>query len=377
MDTKETLEFSLCAIYKNEEKNLKSFLERHIDLFDEFVMVDTGSTDSSNEIVKSYGISHHFFQWINDFSKARNYSLTKATKPFIFVLDIDEHVLKEDLERLKTIIRKTGKDVYSLVQVNFTDSREEIKWKSIETLPEAFRSVAGGYIPSPLFRVFRNHKGVCFHGVIHELVGESVTRLGLSSKVTDIPIYHYGWLDTGRTDEEKNRKKKVYKEMIRKAWENDPSPKMAFYYISSLDDPREKFKLAFRMTKQYPDVKQFWELIALNAVTLRQWARALSYTEKGLLHHPDNDALKAIRIRCLNETAQPQEALDLVDDLINSDPGNPVYRFEKFRSLLMLGRKDEAQAIVRQFPQYFPPELVKKFAETPPDKSKTERKDGT
>ena len=367
MEKNETVEFSLCAIYKNEEKNLETFLKRHIDLFDEFIMVDTGSTDGSNEIVKSYGISHHFFQWVNDFSKARNYSLTKATKPFIFVLDIDEHVLKEDVQRLKTIIRETKKDVYSLVQVNFTEAREDIKWKSAATLPEAFRSVAVGYIPSPLFRVFRNHKGVCFHGAIHELVGESVTRLGLSSKVTDIPIYHYGWLDTGRTDEEKSRKKVLYKEMIRREWEKDPSPKMAFYYISSLDDPNEKIKLAFRMIKQYPDVKQFWELIALNAVTLRQWTRALSYTEKGLERHPGNDALEIIRLRCLNETAQPQKALDLVEGLLKKDPGNPIYWFEKSRSLLMLGRKQEARAIVLQYPQNFPPEMVKKFAEIPPD----------
>ncbi len=359
--TMENIEFSLCAIYKNEEKNLETFLERHIDLFDEFIMVDTGSTDRSNEIVNSYGITQHFFQWVNDFSIARNVSLTKATKPFIIVLDMDEQVLEEDVRRLKTIIRETGKDVYSLVQVNFIDAREDLAWKSIETLPKPFHPVAEGYIPSPLFRVFRNFKGVRFHGIIHELVGESVNRLKLTSKVTDIPIYHYGWIETGRTEEEKNRKKAAYREMIQKAWEADPTPKMAFYYIKSLEDPHEKIKLAYRMSKQYPEVKQFWEILAQSAANLGQWTRALAYSEKGLIRHPGNTSLLANLARCLNETAQPGKALDIVDGLLKKDTGNPVYHFEKFRALSILDRQEEARAVVRQYSQFFPPELLKEL----------------
>lgn len=354
----ENLEFSLCAIYRNEEKNLETFLKRHIDLFDEFVMVDTGSTDRSNEIVKTYGITHHFFQWVNDFSKARNYSLGKAVKPFIIVLDIDEHVLPEDFQRLKTIIRETGKDVYSLVQINFTDVRDDLSWKSIETLPQSFHSTAAGYIPSPLFRVFRNFKGVCFQGMIHELVGESVSRLNLSSKVTDIPIYHYGWNERGRTEEEKKRKKAAYSEMIRRAWEADPSPKMAFYYIKSLEDPRERIKLSYRFSKQQPGIKQFWEILSQDTANLGQWERALSYAEKGLKHHPGNLTLSAVLVRCYNETARPQKALDTVEELLKKDTGNPIYYFEKFRSLLMLNRKSEADILIRDLPRNFPPDLA-------------------
>lgn len=354
----ENIEFSLCAIYKNEEKNLETFLKRHIDLFDEFVMVDTGSTDRGNEIVESYGISRHFFQWANDFSKARNFSLTKATRSFIIVLDIDEHVLPEDFQRLKAIIRETGKDVYSLVQVNFTDARDDLSWKSIETLPQSFHSAAAGYIPSPLFRVFRNFKGVCFHGIIHELVGESVSRLKLSSRVTDIPIYHYGWIERGRTEEEKEKKKVAYREMIRGAWEADPSPKMAFYYIKSLEDPRERIKLSYRLSRQHPGIKQFWEILSQDTANLGQWERSLSYAEKGLKHHPGNVSLSATLARCFNETAQPQRALDIVEGLLKVDAGNAVYYFEKFRSLLMLNRTDEANVLIRNLPRDFPPDLA-------------------
>lgn len=357
----EPLEFSLCALYKNEERNLEKFLQNHTGLFDEWVMVDTGSTDRSNDIVKSFGITPHFFQWVNHFSIARNYSLTKATKPFIVVLDMDEQVLKEDFERLKTIIKESGKDVYSLLQVNFTPDRGDLNWKSVRTLPSRFHELAPGYIPSPLFRVFRNHKGVEFNGKIHELVGDSVSRLKLSSKITDVPIYHYGWLEA-RTDEEKKRKKETYREMIKQAWESDQSPKMAFYYLKTLEDSQEKIRLGFKLTKQFPRIKQYWEVMVGAAIELEQWDRALSYIQKGLNHHPGNTTLMSAQARCLNETAQPGQALEIVERLMRDDPGNPAYWFEKFRSLLMLGRKQEAQTLTRQFPPDFPPALARELS---------------
>jgi predicted Zn-dependent protease len=119
--------------------------------------------------------------------------------------------------------------------------------------------------------------------------------------------------------------------------------------------------MAYRMSKQYPDVKQFREIMAQTAANLGQWVRALSYAEKGLQHHPQNIALMATQVRCLNETAQPQEALDIVENLLKKDRANPVYWFEKFRALVLLNRQQEARAIVQQFPQYFPPELVEEL----------------
>ncbi len=355
------IEFSLCAIYKNEERNLDTFLKRHIDLFDELVMVDTGSTDRSNEITASYGIPYHFFQWVNDFSKARNYSLSKATKPYIFVLDMDEYVPAEEFQRLKEIIGETQRDVYSLRQINFVNTGGDLEWKSIETLPNEFHSVSEGYIVSPLFRVFRNFKGAYFHGIIHELLGESVEKLKLSSKITDIPIYHYGWIETGRTEEEKRQKRVAYHAMIKRSWEADPSPKMAFYYIKTLDDRKERIKLCYGMIKAYPEVKQFWEIIASNSAELGQWKRALSYVEKGLQLHPGNVSLMATGVRCLNETAQPAKALAWADELLKKDAWNPAYWFEKFRALILLDRKTEAQKLATQFPTQFPIELAKEL----------------
>lgn len=359
-DTKK-IEFSLCTIYKNEERNLEKFITDHRDLVDEMILVDTGSTDRSNDIVRSFGLDYHFFAWTHNFAEARNFSLTKATKPWIIVLDIDEQVLAEDFARLTAFMQEKQKDAYSLKQINFTDSYQDMNWKSIKTLPEAFHGLADGYIVSPLIRVFRNIDGVHFQGAIHELVGPSLHQLNLTSCLTDVPIYHLGWVGAARSDEEKQRKRHAYRKLIMREWEKDPTPKMAFYYLSTLEKPEEKLRMAFKLAKIHPEVKQFWEEMTRSAAALDQWPRALSYADKGLTHHPGHVPLLVVKAGALNETGQPKKALDILEPLLKKDPNHPVYWFEKLKALILLQRKDEAQSLSRQLPPQFPPALVQEF----------------
>lgn len=70
---------SLSMIVKNEEKFLPDCLESVKGLVDEIVIVDTGSTDTTKEIAARYGARIFDFEWIGDFSAARNYSLGQCT----------------------------------------------------------------------------------------------------------------------------------------------------------------------------------------------------------------------------------------------------------------------------------------------------------
>lgn len=87
---------SICVIAKNEEKHMENFLsaiKEHMSNYPhEVVIVDTGSTDRTVEIAKKYTDKVFFFEWINDFSAARNYSISKANNDWILVLDCDEYI---------------------------------------------------------------------------------------------------------------------------------------------------------------------------------------------------------------------------------------------------------------------------------------------
>ena len=81
---------SLCMIVKNEEDVIGRCLESVKDIADEIIIVDTGSSDNTIEIVSRYTKKIYHFLWIDDFSAARNFSFSKATKDYILWLDADD-----------------------------------------------------------------------------------------------------------------------------------------------------------------------------------------------------------------------------------------------------------------------------------------------
>jgi len=95
---------SLCVICKNEEKNIGNLLKSvQGDLFDEIVIVDTGSTDRTLEVIEYYTNPTpkvHVFKWINHFSAARNNSFSHAKSEYIMWLDSDDIVKPEDYQKL-------------------------------------------------------------------------------------------------------------------------------------------------------------------------------------------------------------------------------------------------------------------------------------
>lgn len=103
-------------IVKNEEDKIKRCLDSVEGLFDEIIIVDTGSKDKTKEIVKNYTDKIYDFKWVDDFSKARNYAFSKATKEYILWLDADDVVIEEELKKLKDLKKNFDKsvDIYML-----------------------------------------------------------------------------------------------------------------------------------------------------------------------------------------------------------------------------------------------------------------------
>lgn len=166
---------SLCMITKNEEKNIKACLDSMVNITDEIIIVDTGSTDRTIEIAKSYGAKVFSYKWNDDFSEARNISLEKATKDWIIVLDGDEVLPKEDGKKLKNIINATSMEALYLRLENIVDNK---------SLGDAV-----------VLRVFRNNKLYRFRNKMHEQVIFSIEENGGKDKIqaTNLKILHYGY----------------------------------------------------------------------------------------------------------------------------------------------------------------------------------------
>lgn len=90
---------SLCMIVKDEESVLDRCLASLADLMDEIIIVDTGSTDRTKEIAARYTDQIYDFVWVNDFSAARNFAFSKASKDYIYTADADEVLDAENHRR--------------------------------------------------------------------------------------------------------------------------------------------------------------------------------------------------------------------------------------------------------------------------------------
>ena len=88
------MNITLYAICKNEEENVEKFIENS-KKFSHTVVVDTGSTDNTVQLLKDAGIQvyeHSQTREEFDFSKARNQALSYITTDWALSLDFNETI---------------------------------------------------------------------------------------------------------------------------------------------------------------------------------------------------------------------------------------------------------------------------------------------
>ena len=77
-------------IVKNEQDILFNCMNSLVKIADEFIVVDTGSTDDTKRVAAHFTDKIYDFKWVNDFSAARNFAFSKASCDYIYTADADE-----------------------------------------------------------------------------------------------------------------------------------------------------------------------------------------------------------------------------------------------------------------------------------------------
>jgi len=171
-------------IVKDEEKHLARCLSSVKDVADEIVIVDTGSNDKTLEIAGSFGAKIFHFDWVNDFSAARNFALSRCTCDWILYLDADEELNPGCIKEVNKYKTHTPVGIYCTV-------------KSLGS-----SSVNGSVMKYP--RLFSNTPGVVFNGKVHEQIIDSLKKNKISLIDSEIEIIHHGYV----LDEDGMREKK-------------------------------------------------------------------------------------------------------------------------------------------------------------------------
>jgi Flp pilus assembly protein TadD len=216
-------------IVKDEEHCIATAIGSVALIADQVVVVDTGSSDGTVTLARSLGAKVYEHEWRDDFSAARNESLRRCRSDWIFVLDADEVVAQEDLDRLRSLTETRETVAYRFVSRNYGFNRELTGWTPCDPRDPYARDCPGWH-PSIKTRLFRRHPEIRFEGRIHELVMKSLDNLGVARVLCDIPIHHYG---RAQSPEQFRRKQTYYLELARKKIQEDPADAKSYFELAN------------------------------------------------------------------------------------------------------------------------------------------------
>lgn len=177
---------SVVIITCNEEKNIGRTLES-VRWADEIILVDSGSTDRTLEIARSFGdkVKVSSEPW-KGFPAQKNSAIAKATGDWVLSLDADEPVETALADEIRALLAQgPDQDGYQIPRKNFLFGR----WIRY-----------GGWYPDPKLRLFRRGKGRFDDRRVHEsmVVEGPVGRLRHA-------ILHYAYDDLAGYIEHNNR----------------------------------------------------------------------------------------------------------------------------------------------------------------------------
>ncbi|MEE4563286.1 glycosyltransferase [Paenibacillus polymyxa] len=261
-----TKSISLCMIVKNEEQVLSRCLESVKDVVNEIIIVDTGSTDTTLDIARNYTDKIYSFEWVNDFSAARNESIKYANSDYILVLDADEQLeagadFQKDLEK--------NRDYYLLRIIN------EISWDRNFT----FAAI----------RLFKNHISLKYENRLHEhlniINGTANYTMGESNQL----IHHVGYTDDKMLEKDKHKRNLPLMEL--EVAENPTAYNLynmgkTYFAIQEYGKAVEYFRKAYPLSKDRIFLPELLTKLAYALAEMKRLEDALSVLTDGVMMFP-------------------------------------------------------------------------------------------
>jgi tetratricopeptide (TPR) repeat protein len=296
------VKISACLIVKDEEAVLDKCLKSLQGVVDEIVVVDTGSKDRTVEIAQSYGAVIGHFKWTNDFSAARNYSLSLSSGDWSLWIDADEQLDPACKEAFDLGVVRPHIGGYSIQIVNYLDDG----------------GTTSEFIHSPT-RLFRKGPEIFFTEPIHEQINPSLMALGLPwTPLPGAVIHHDGYREAAL--ESKNKVERT-KSMLEKVVEQNPNDAFQIFNLANTYFVARDYEKAAKMAER--------------AVQLMPPAGA----EYG-------HAAFQVLATSLDLSGRHQEALAACQKCDQTSYGGIVNEYLKATALMNIGRFEEALSVI-------------------------------
>ncbi len=229
---------SLCMIVKNEAEYLETCLKLARPHVDEIVIIDTGSTDGTQDIARRYADVFEEIEWPNSFAAARNYSLDRASGRYILILDGDEYIADPQGWQLIRSI---------LAQRHVATLRLKLR----NLLPPGLLEADVIYQE----RVFPNDPLLRYERKVHNQIVDRIKayRKIKGGDIVDVPveIIHFGYAHS----EEKTRKKYIPRiPLLEAEYQEAKDIALKYYYAFQLG-------VSFYVLKEYKKALDYFQSI--------------------------------------------------------------------------------------------------------------------
>jgi len=337
---------SLCMIVKNEQGHLARCLRSVKPLVDEMIVVDTGSSDHTPDIARIFGAKVFEFPWKNDFSKARNFSLSKATGDWILVLDADETISVKDYEVFRRILKlsQSRPDAYRIQTRNYSNQANTVDFRP--NRGEFSEEEGMGWYPSDKVRLFTNDPRIRFAHPVHELVEPSLQKI----QVQDCPIvvHHYGTLKVSKTLEKTKTYRELGRKKLRKGRSSPAAIKERAIQSAQLGKHSEALDLWRRFLRLQPRSAEAHVNIGSACWNLGRYAEAASSAEMAL--HLDL-SLKEAKFNlaiALLMMGRGGETKSVLQRLLEKQPDYTAAQFMLCVAYACMQEKAQAEGLFRQ-----------------------------
>ena len=383
---------SLCMIVKNEENCIERCLTSATDLVDEIIIVDTGSTDNTISLCRKYTEKIYPFKWINDFSAARNFSLSFAEKDWILVLDADETISLKYLDYMNNLIHLAAEDTggYYFDRINYKEQDDDNLCEWNDTV----------------LRLFRNRHGFKYERNVHEFVDNSILSKNMKISQSGMTLHHFGFLK-GEGYKEKSR---FYLNLLLKQSERQAADHHTYIMLAAEYEKQQEFdkeeealltaekisarkfdihnKLGIFFAARRDNYKKAFEYFLSSASLIETEKRSIPVSSKTefdlffniskcayLLNNLDDASvffdkafaidreekeLHKFAVNLFGKKKLPNKSIYFLNKLMKSDCNNPDWIFQAIVNYMTLNNPARVSELVNKLKNNFPEFYCKK-----------------
>jgi glycosyltransferase involved in cell wall biosynthesis len=300
-------------IVRNEERNLAECLQPVAELFDEIIVVDTGSSDATREIAARFTPHVHEFAWCDDFAAARNESLRHATGHWVMWLDADDRLRPADVARLAALLETLDEQprIYMMDTVSSSHHECEGEWRVTHR------------------RLFRRLPGLAWRGRVHEQLSAGPESPAYEAVNSEIEIEHVGYRD--QTDSRRKLQRNI--RLLQMDYAVDPDDASTLFHlgitlsrIGTTGEARKHLlRLVERQCLELDLMRRVFAALAELSFTEAKPEEAEDMVRRGLVFFPNDEYLLYLLAQCLYELHRYDEARAILGQVMSGSMARRPY----------------------------------------------------